>query len=457
MRDILVIDDERGFGEMLRTMLTKDGYRVTYLAAAKAALEQLGQGTAYDVILCDVQMPGLSGVDFLRELGVRGLTATVVMMSAYGTIDTAVECMKLGALDYISKPFKADELFLKLRRVEERLGLERENAQLKKEVASGLGFDEILGRSEPMRKLFDTISKIADYKSTVLLTGESGTGKELVARAVHNHSRRATRPFVAVNCGAIPEQLLESELFGYVKGAFTDASRDKRGMFEEATGGTLFLDEIGELPLPLQVKLLRAIQEEEIRRVGDTQSTKVDVRIVAATVRNLRAEVDDRRFREDLFYRLNVLPIHLPPLRDRSEDIPLLADAFVKKASKRLGKLVTSIEAEAMRLLVAHSWPGNVRELENTIERACVFADADVVTPSVLPDHLQVSTPRVKLSLGADELSIKKATRLIEEDFIRRALSRTNGNRTNAAKVLEISHRALLYKIKEFDIDIPPR
>ena len=456
MREILIVDDERGFGEMLRTLLTKDGYSVTYEPLPEKALELLG-GARFDAVLCDVKMPRMPGQEFLAKSRERGDAAPIIMMSAYGTVDTALECMKLGAYDYISKPFKADELVLTLRKLEEREGLRQENKRLKRELSRGYRLDEIVGRSAPMRKLYEIIQKVADYKSTVLVTGESGTGKELVARALHYNSSRAKHAFVAVNCGAIPENLLESELFGYVKGAFTDARQDKKGMFGEAHGGTLFLDEIGELPLALQVKLLRAIQEEEIRRVGDTRSIKVDVRIVAATVRHLPEEVEAKRFRQDLFYRLNVLPITMPPLRDRPEDIPLLVEHFIKQASQRLGKVVTKIEPDALRILTGYPWPGNVRELENTIERAAVFADGDTITRDVLPEGFVAMTDRVRLTLDSGELSIKKTTRIIEHDLITRALQTTGGNRTAAAKLLEISHRALLYKIKEYEIDIPPR
>ena len=455
MQDILVIDDERGFGEMLRTLLTKEGFTVTYEPRAPRALELIGAGQ-FDCILCDVTMPEMTGQQFLKEFKARRFTPTVIMMSAYGSVDVALQCMKLGAYDYISKPFKTDELILTLRKVEEREGLRSENRRLLKELKQGYGLGAIIGRSDAMRRLFEVIVKIADYKSTVLITGESGTGKELVARAIHYNSKRAKGPFVAVNCGAIPEQLLESELFGYVRGAFTDASRDKKGLFEEANKGTLFLDEIGELPIGLQVKLLRAIQEEEIRRVGDALPTKIDVRIVAATIRDLRAEVEERRFREDLFYRLNVLPIHIPPLRHRAEDIQLLVEHFTREASKRLGKKVTGVTPEAMKLLADYQWPGNVRELENTIERACVFCENVTIDASVLPEEVLEATDRVRLTLTSGELSIKKTTRIIEEELIRRALTKTGGNRTAAAKLLEISHRALLYKIKEYEVDIPP-
>ncbi len=456
MRNILVIDDEKGFGEMMRALLTREGFEVTYRSQAREALELLGE-VEFDVVLCDVTMPRMSGQQFLKEFAAREYAPTVIMMSAYGTLDTAIECMKLGAYDYISKPFKSDELLLTLRKVQEREGLRSENIRLKRELHQGPGFDHIIGSSLAMKRLFETIAKIADYKSTVLITGESGTGKEVIAKAIHSNSPRAKGPFIAVNCGAIPEHLLESELFGHVRGAFTDASRDKKGMFAEANGGTLFLDEIGETPLNLQVKLLRAIQEEEIRRVGDSRPTKVDVRIVAATIRNLKEDVGERRFREDLYYRLNVLPIHLPPLRDRSDDVPLLVDHFIARSSERLCKIVRHVTPDAMKLMMNYPWPGNVRELENTIERACVFADDDTVTADVLPEALTESTDRVRLTLTSGELSIKKTTRIIEEELITRALTETRGNRTAAAKLLEISHRALLYKIKEYGVDIPPR
>jgi two-component system response regulator AtoC len=294
--------------------------------------------------------------------------------------------------------------------------------------------------------------KAAEYKTTVLLGGESGTGKELVARAIHAQSPRASAPFVAVNCGAIPESLLESELFGHKKGAFTDAYRDKRGLFEEASGGTLFLDEIGELPLALQVKLLRVLQEQTLRAVGAVADTRIDVRVIAATIRDLQTEVREGRFREDLFYRLNVVYLHLPPLRERREDIPTLIEHFLAKYNAKLGMSVDGVSPEAMKLLLDHPWPGNVRELENTIERAMVLADGNRIEPECLPDKVREAADPVRMTLRSGELSIKKTVRIIEEELIRKALRETRGNRTNAAKILEISHRALLYKIKEYGI-----
>lgn len=453
---ILVVDDERDFGELLEVLLTREGYRVEFVTRATDAIARLKEG-GIDIIICDVTMPGMDGLEFLQHKRSHGLTGSVVMMSAYGTIETAIECMKLGAFDYISKPFKSDELILTLRKLHERDGLKKENQRLKQALERGHRFEDIVGRSPVMQRLFTVIERVAEYPSTVLISGESGTGKELVARAIHRRSARTKGRFVTVNCGAIPEALLESELFGYVKGAFTDAHRDKSGMFAEAHEGTLFLDEIGELPLLLQVKVLRAIQEQEFRPVGASRPQKVDVRIVAATNRNLKEEVAKRRFREDLYYRLNVLPIHLPPLRDRTEDIPALVQHFLSRAGERLGKRMSGVTPNAMQHLMAHDWPGNIRELENTIERASVFADTDQITPDVLPEALRGSTTKVKLTLLGDELSIKRTTRVIEEELISRALRKTQGNRTAAAKLLEISHRALLYKIKEYEINIPPR
>ena len=324
---ILIIDDEENFRHMLSVILIKEGYEVETASNGEEGLQRMAV-FPFDQILCDIRMPRMDGSDFLREIQKTGTEATIIMMSAYGTVDIAIEAMKLGAYDYISKPFKPDEIILTLRKAEEREQLRRENQLLRREVAKEYSFENIVSKNEKMQKLFDVIRKVAQYKSTVLIMGESGTGKELVARALHYNSDRSQNPFIPVNCGAIPENLLESELFGHVKGAFTDAIRTKKGLFEEADGGTLFLDEIGELPAQLQVKLLRVLQDGEIRRIGESKSIKIDVRIVAATVKDLSKEVNEGRFREDLFYRLNVLPIHIPPLRERKEDIPLLDPAL---------------------------------------------------------------------------------------------------------------------------------
>ena len=451
MRRVLVVDDEENLRVVLRTLLRRHGYEVE---TASSGEEALGMVDSFgpDVVLTDVRMPKMGGLDLLSTLKAKGNEATVIVMSAYGNMDLALDAMKAGAYDYVQKPFKPDEVVLALRKAEERELLRRENRALKDEIRKEHRFEDILAKSARMQEIFRTITKIAEYKTTVLVTGESGVGKELVARAIHRRSTRRGGPFVAVNCGAIPENLLESELFGHKKGAFTDAVHDRRGLFEEATEGTLFLDEIGELPLGLQVKLLRVLEDEKIRRVGDTRDTQVDVRIITATHRDLHAETKAGRFREDLFYRLNVLPIHCPPLRERRDDIPLLIDHFVAKNNTRLGTSIRGLDTETRRLLYEYSWPGNVRELENTIERAMVLSEGEQIVAADLPERIREARDPVQVQLASGELSVKKTTRIIEEILIRRALQKTKGNRTRAAEVLEISHRALLYKIKDYQI-----
>ncbi|MCH2110682.1 MAG: sigma-54 dependent transcriptional regulator, partial [Polyangiaceae bacterium] len=350
-------------------------------------------------------------------------------------------------------PFKPDEILLCLRKAEEREALKKENRALREEIQKSATFESILARSANMQKIFRTISKISDFKTTVLVSGESGVGKELVARALHQRSSRRGGPFIAVNCGAIPDNLLESELFGHKRGAFTDAISDRQGLFESANGGTLFLDEIVELPLGLQVKLLRVLEDEKIRRVGESRDIQVDVRIIAATHRDLQAETEAGRFREDLFYRLNVLQIAVPPLRERREDIPLLLEHFIDRNNLRLGTNIQGVTSEARRLLYEYSWPGNVRELENTVERAMVLCEKQQIAMQDLTERIREARDPIKLHLASGELSVKKTTRFMEEVLIRRALKKTNGNRTRAAELLEISHRALLYKIKDYQID----
>lgn len=448
-KHILVIDDEENMRHMLSVMLSRQGYRVDKAANGEEGLNAL-MINAYDFILCDIRMPEMDGKTFLARALEEHVTAPIIMMSAYGTVEVAVECMKLGAYDYISKPFKKDEIVMVLKKAEEREKLKAENSQLREVAAGQFSYSGILSRNTIMQEIFSQIKKVADLKTTVLVLGESGTGKELVARALHQNCRRSQKTFVAVNCGAIPENLLESELFGHIRGAFTDASSDKAGLFEQADSGTLFLDEIGEMPLALQVKLLRVLQEGEIRRVGDATTRKVDVRVISATSRDLSADVRNGRFREDLYFRLNVFCLELPPLRERVEDIPLLVEHFLR----RYGSGNVRIEPNAMRSLMAHRWPGNIRELENVIERACILCEEGRVTSDCLP-------PSVRLpdegdsgeTVGDENLSIKKAEDTIERDLIRKALAKTSGNRTQAAKMLEISHRSLLYKIKEYGIE----
>lgn len=458
---VLVVDDEENLRHILSIILTKEGYEVEAVKNGREALNCL-EKSIYDTVLCDIRMPVMDGITFLKGAkgqgsGVRGET-TIIMMSAYGTIDDAIEAMKLGAYDYISKPFKSDEVLLTIRKAEERERLRRENSELREVVKKDYGVTGIITKNDEMVKMLATVKKVADYKTTVLITGESGTGKELIARALHYNGARGSKAFVAVNCGAIPENLLESEFFGHVKGAFTDAVRNKKGLFEEAEGGTLFLDEIGELPFHLQVKLLRVLQEEEVMRIGDTKPIRVSVRIVAATVKDLAREVREGRFREDLFYRLNVLPIHLPPLRERPEDIPALSSHFLGKYKEKHGIKVGSVSPEALKQLMDYTWPGNVRELENAIERSVLLSEGENITVSALPPAVRgkvvSASPEtiLKTGISADNLSIKKASRAMEEELIKRALEKSHANRTHAAELLELSHRALLYKIKEYGI-----
>lgn len=452
-RHILVIDDEENMRHMLSVMLTRQGYRIDTAADGAEGLERL-LNNIYDYILCDIRMPEMDGKTFLIRALEQRVSAPVIMMSAYGTVETAIECMKNGAYDFISKPFKKDEIVMVLKKAEERERLKEENSQLREAVAGRFSYGGILSRNSRMQDIFSQIRKVSDLKTTVLVLGESGTGKELVARAVHHNGRRSGKPFVAVNCGAIPENLLESELFGHVRGAFTDASSDKAGLFEQADGGTLLLDEIGEMPLSLQVKLLRVLQEGEIRRVGGGASQKVDVRVISATSRDLCADVGAGRFREDLYFRLNVFCLQLPPLRERVEDIPLLAEHFLSRHGSGNDGGALRIEPDAMRRLMTHNWPGNVRELENAVERACILCEGGCITAACLPPSVCPADGNYPAESGGDEnLSIKKAEDAIERELIRKALAKTGGNRTQAGKILEISHRSLLYKIKEYGIE----
>jgi two-component system response regulator AtoC len=453
---LLVIDDEENMQHMLSNVLAKSGYLVDTASNGSEGL-QMTEKNGYDVILCDIKMPRMDGMEYLKAAHRRIENTTVIMMSAYGTIDTAIEAMKLGAYDYISKPFKTDEVLLTLKKAEERELLKKENSQLKERIQNieeSYNFGNMVGKSKAMNAVFRLSAKAAQYKTTVLILGDSGTGKELIARAIHFQGQRSKRPLVPVNCGGIPENLLESELFGYRKGAFTGADRNKLGLFQEADGGTIFLDEIGEMPLALQVKLLRVLQENEIRPIGDSKAKEIDARVIAATSKNLEDEVKKGTFREDLFYRLNVLSIQLPLLKERTEDIPLLCEHFIHRFNKRLVKKVERVSSAAMSRLLEYHWPGNVRELENVIERALVIADDSLI----LPEHLPPELDRKPVDNPMDEFfegySLKKAQRLLEKNLISKALSETGGNRTQAARLLEISHPSLLSKIKIYNIPL---
>jgi len=460
LRSVLVADDEASLRHVLTLVLQAQGYEVRAVGNGEEALAEL-EARDYDAVISDVRMPRVDGLTVLRKALARQPDLTFVVMSAYGQPDAALAAVAAGAFDYVSKPFKPEEVVLVLKKAEERRRLVTENRRLRRSGADRGPLDRIVGSSEVVKQLHRQILKLAPVSTTVLITGESGTGKELVARALHELSPRAAMPFVPVNCGAIPPGLVESELFGHARGAFTDARNAKRGLFAEADGGTLLLDEAGELPPAAQIKLLRFLQEGEIRAVGENRSEKVDVRVLAATHRDLGKLVEKGEFREDLYYRLNVVNLTLPPLRARREDVLQLARAFLLRFNRELNRQtpVTGFEPGAEELLASHSWPGNVRELENAIERAVLLAEGNLVQVQNLPERIWSSPPSPERSGPAaeassqEDLSLKRAMRSLEERYIRAALRRTRGNRTRASELLEISHRALLYKIKEYGID----
>jgi len=444
---LLVIDDEANMRHMLSAVLKKANYSVDTASDGSEGLQMIEQGQ-YDFVLCDIKMPQMNGMEFLKSSRDKIGSSTVIMMSAYGSIDTAIEAMKLGAYDYISKPFKTDEVYLTLKKAEERESLKKENRLLKDRIQKIEGdykFGNMVTKSKAMQSLFELADKAAQYKTTVLILGDSGTGKELIARGIHYSSDRAKKALVPVNCGGIPENLLESEFFGHRKGAFTGADRNKKGLFQEAEGGTIFLDEIGELPLPLQVK---------VRPIGDPKSMKIDVRVVAATSKDLEEEVEKGTFRQDLYYRLNVMTLKLPPLNQRTEDIPLLCKRFVNQFNQRLDKDIAGVAPEAMSRLLEYSWPGNVRELENSIERAMVIADDLLLLPEHFPAEMMQNNGHKRSDDMFNGFSLKDAQKIMEKKFITRALEETEGNRTRAAKLLEISHPSLLTKIKAYNIDL---
>jgi two-component system response regulator AtoC len=406
------------------------------------------------VILCDVRMPGRDGLSLLPELRASQPAAILLMMSAFDDVDQALEAVRRGADDYLAKPFQLDELLLAIGKTEERERLRLENRRLRRELGASGEAPTLVIASDRMREVWELIERAAEFTTTVLITGESGSGKEVVARSIHERCERAEQPFLAVNCAAIPESLIESELFGHMRGAFTGADTDRPGLFREADGGTLFLDEVGELPAQTQVKLLRVLQEQEVLPVGGSRPVPLDVRIIAATARDLAGEVEAGRFRDDLYYRLNVLHIQVPPLRERPDDIPVLAEHVLRDLSHRVGKRVEPLDREVLDLLSGYAWPGNVRELENTIERALILARAGRLTRDLFPfaDQVKTETERSDLEANLEDLSIKRQTRALEERLIRRALEHTGGNRTQAARILEISPRALQYKLKEYGV-----
>ncbi len=465
MAHVLIVDDEVNIRRVLAAMLKRDGYEVTTAADGEQALAVLHK-TPVHVVVTDLVMPRIGGMELLRRVGADFPDVPVILITAHGTVDSAVDALKAGAFDYITKPFEQEELQKVIAKAARAHDLERQN------VHASFGDGDrppLVGESPSMRAIYDMVARVADSPSTVLITGESGTGKELVAQALHRGSSRRDKPLIKVNCAAIPKDLVESELFGYERGAFTGAVGSKPGRFELADGGTLFLDEIGEIPVEMQVKLLRALQEQEFERVGGIKTIRVDVRLIAATNRDLKQMIADGRFREDLFYRLNVVPIALPPLRERKQDIPLLVRHFIEKYDLRLGKKVEGIEDDALQLLLGYAWPGNIRELENVMERSVLFADGPLIQASALPDSLRErgAHPPVPIAamgpLGSiaapSGASMKEIVRHaqaeLERELITRALEETCGNVTRAAKRLQISRKSLQVKMKELGLREP--
>ncbi len=450
---ILIVDDDRGLRKSLSLILGDAGYEVRMAEDGEEGLA-MALAEKPHLVLCDVRMPKKDGLAFLKEYREAGGEALVLVMTAYGSLELAVDAMKAGAYDYLPKPFGAEEVLLTIRKAEEREQLRQEVGRLRAEVRSDRRFGEIVARSPAMVRALEVAGKVARHPSSVLISGASGTGKELVARLIHRESDRASAAFVPVNCGAIPENLLESEFFGYVRGAFTGADRDRGGLFEAAHRGTLFLDEVGELPPSLQVKLLRVLQDGVVRRLGGTESRSVDVRVVAATNRDLESMVQEGGFRDDLYYRLAVVPLFLPPLRSRREEIPELVHHFLQRHRERLGVPVERISPAAMEALLAYPWPGNIRELENLLERVVVLADGPEIGTRDLPeDVLHPAPERAPLEIADDDLSVKRHSADLERVLIRRALERTGGNKTQAAELLELSSRALRYKLKDYGLE----
>jgi two-component system, NtrC family, response regulator PilR len=453
---ILVVDDEQSLRDVLSIMLKRAGYAVTSAMDGEEVIELLNK-EIFDLVITDLRMPKLDGMEVLKAVKSASPDTVVLIITAFATADSAVEAMKQGAYDYLTKPFQVDEVQLIIRNALEKRRLTTENILLKREMASQSSFAQLVGQSEAMQKVFDVVRKVADSKSNVLICGESGTGKELVARAIHYNSARSVLPFVAVNCSAVPETLLESELFGHMKGSFTGAISNKAGLFEIANGGTIFLDEIGDTTPTIQVKLLRVIQEREFRRVGGNQDVKVDVRVVAATNKDLEQAVAEGSFREDLYYRLDVIPIRLPPLRMRTSDIPLLVNHFLERFSKESGKAKPVISPEAMHILLGHEWRGNVRELENLIERVVAFSMGGPVTDVEVRGWLHRPTTQsqqsaMPLDLTDEGLDLEGLINGIEKDLLLKALERSKWVKKKAARMLRLNTRSFRYRLEKYAI-----
>lgn len=454
---LLIIDDEANMLDMLSASLRREGYQITTAVDGRQGLRYAGSNS-FDFILCDLKMPLMDGLQFLEEAKIQKIDATIIMMSAFANVDTAVQAMKFGAYDFITKPFKLNEIVCILEKAAERVRLKKENQHLRQkveELEKGRGFAEIVGESKAITDILGLAKRVAGHDTTVLITGESGTGKELVARGIHQCSRRSGGPFVTINCGAIPENLLESEFFGYMKGAFTGADSDHKGLFEAAAGGTLLLDEIGELPLELQVKLLRVLQEREVRPLGANINRKIDVRVLAATAKNLSDEVQQGHFRQDLLFRLNVVELKIPALRERPGDIPLLIHSFIETESRKMEIHIKGVTHGALALLSNYPWTGNVRELKNVLEHAIIFAENGWISSESLPEKMSTTECTQQEKLLPDTFSIKEGKVFIESHLIAKALAKTNGNKSQAAELLEISYPSLLSKIKEYNLQVP--
>ncbi len=455
---VLVVDDEESIRDFLQIMLQKEGYEVTLAEDGLKALDLLKK-KSFDLVISDLQMPNMTGVELLKEVKNNYPQLLFMMITAFGTTESAVEAMKMGAYDYITKPFKLDEVRIIIRNALRSKDLEIENRQLKQELQKEYSFSNLVGNSPVMHDLFSMISKVANAPTNILITGASGTGKEVVAKAIHYNGPLKTKPFITVNCGAIPEALMESEMFGHKKGSFTGAISDKVGLFEAASGGSLFLDEVGELPLTIQVKMLRALQEKVVRRVGSTEDIKVEVRIIAATNRILQDMVADKSFREDLYYRLNVINIKTPELKERKSDVPLLVNHFLKKHSKKLGRDVQSVSSEAMTMLTSYDYPGNVRELENIVERTVALEAGSMVLPESLPPYVTDHSGNRKLVSSSgievtadDGVDLDKVIGQIEKELVIKAIHAANGVKKHAAKLLGISFRSMRYRVEKYNL-----
>jgi len=453
---ILVADDEKSMREFLDIMLKKEGYKVT-LASNGEEVMKLIEKDIFDLALVDIRMPRQDGISALKRIKTVSPETIVIMMTAYASADTAIKAMKEGAYDYITKPFKIDEIKLIIQNALEKKHLQKENLLLKQVVRDRYHFGNIIGQSPKMLELYDLLEKVAPTKTNILIAGESGTGKELVAKAIHYNSPRKDKPFVTLNCGAIPESLIESELFGHMRGAFTDAITTKKGLFEVADEGTIFLDEISEIPLMMQVKLLRVLQDREFKRVGGTEDIQVDVRIISATNKDLEEAVREKQFREDLFYRLNVIQIRIPSLRERKEDIPLLTSHFLKRYSEELGKQISQISPEALRVLVQYDYPGNVRELQNIIERAMALETSQELTAQNLSSYIEEQLPSKKrlldLEIPSEGVDLEKIVEDVERTLLLKALDRTKGIKKKAAELLHINFRSMRYRLEKYGLN----